>query len=368
MGIECPNRLPLPEGKGDQVARKLFKGGHLYFIGESEPRTADASPFVKIGIVMDSETRTSQVRMSEHQTGNPRRLDLRFEIRTPIVEDVETMIHHRFAPVRVGGEWFHLPGSLLGEVVVFAKKTVAQAKRVEVSLVAAEKLQVVESDERTIAATKTAKALHSKLTAAKHFIKTCDRAEESVRSAMFVADKRGEDVSRFIEVSTRRGKSFFDEAGFRKAHPRLWGKYVATTSRISKQFRLSGRWDSSRQTVHESDDAVRVIAEIERLATMLKPSDGDLGLLHEMYLHLLAIRSSAGWSLKLGESELKAMCGAASGIDGVCTWSRKSVEKPHFDLTAFRKDHPEKADKFERKRPDSIVRNVARDRRFMIEA
>ena len=55
---------------------KKYNSGEIYFIREIDYLTSQKTPFVKIGLVRYSDKRDSWGRLYEHQTGNPRKLDL----------------------------------------------------------------------------------------------------------------------------------------------------------------------------------------------------------------------------------------------------------------------------------------------------
>jgi hypothetical protein len=84
--------------------------GEIYFIGEKDLKTGLNTSYCKIGIVRDGAKgpRSSDERLLEHQTGNPRKLFLRDIVVAPAVEEIETRVHRIFAPLRVNGEWLEL--------------------------------------------------------------------------------------------------------------------------------------------------------------------------------------------------------------------------------------------------------------------
>ena len=96
-------------------------GGELYIIGEIDPVTGKDAPFVKIGIVRDSDTRNTAQRLSEHQTGNPRRLTVHGVVKSSMVERLETAMHDTLAPRRISGEWFKLDGTGIASALQHAK-------------------------------------------------------------------------------------------------------------------------------------------------------------------------------------------------------------------------------------------------------
>ena len=73
-------------------------------------------PYVKLGIVRNE--RQAEERNSEHQTGNPRQVVTLHQFRAPMVENLETQLHHRFAPLCVSGEWFEMDDAFLAAEVL----------------------------------------------------------------------------------------------------------------------------------------------------------------------------------------------------------------------------------------------------------
>ena len=84
--------------------------GEIYFVRERDVKSGEISPYVKIGIVREGAKgpRTSEERLLEHQTGNPRELFLHEVIATPAVEEIETRLHRAFAEHGVSGECRHV--------------------------------------------------------------------------------------------------------------------------------------------------------------------------------------------------------------------------------------------------------------------
>jgi len=82
--------------------------GEIYFVRERDIKSGEVTPYVKIGIVREGAKgpRTSEERLLEHQTGNPRNLFLHEVINTPAVEEIETRLHRTYAEQAVSGEWF----------------------------------------------------------------------------------------------------------------------------------------------------------------------------------------------------------------------------------------------------------------------
>ena len=88
--------------------------GTLYIDRDQDVLSGEWGQYVKIGIVRNDKE--ASIRNKEHQTGNPRRIHVIFSAESPMVEHLETYLHHIFASRRVLGEWF-----LLGDNTIQTK-------------------------------------------------------------------------------------------------------------------------------------------------------------------------------------------------------------------------------------------------------
>ena len=81
--------------------------GQLYFIRDKDYITGEVGKYVKIGIV--KEDGTTEKRVKEHQTGNPRGIFPVDEVTdVPFVVRLETQIHYENNEKWICGEWFLL--------------------------------------------------------------------------------------------------------------------------------------------------------------------------------------------------------------------------------------------------------------------
>ena len=80
--------------------------GSVYFMVEKDLFGYDCGPYVKIGLVSDNEFgRTSANRRDEHQTGNPREIIIKDEVKTNAsVSSLEALVHQRLSTKRIHGE------------------------------------------------------------------------------------------------------------------------------------------------------------------------------------------------------------------------------------------------------------------------
>ena len=90
------------------AGRETPKGppGQLYINRDRDYFSGELGDYVKIGIVNEHETRGSEERKGEHQTGNPREVVIIQEFTSRMVQHLESRLHAKFALRRVSGEWF----------------------------------------------------------------------------------------------------------------------------------------------------------------------------------------------------------------------------------------------------------------------
>lgn len=86
------------------MAEPKLVPGTLYIDRDQDLRTGKWGAYVKIGIVRNEKD--ASTRNKEHQTGNPRKIHILHELAAPMVENLETRLHHYFAEHWVFGEWF----------------------------------------------------------------------------------------------------------------------------------------------------------------------------------------------------------------------------------------------------------------------
>jgi hypothetical protein len=88
MGLTLPKLVP----------------GWIYCIRDEDYLDGSMGRFVKIGLT----SRTVDIRISEHQTGNPRKEISEYDIELELMNYAETYLHHYFSQDRIAGEWFDM--------------------------------------------------------------------------------------------------------------------------------------------------------------------------------------------------------------------------------------------------------------------
>jgi len=336
-----------------------FAAGELYIIGEIDPHTDSDTGFCKIGLVREADGRFSADRLREHQTGNPRRLVLVHALATQMVEKVETALHGLFATRRISGEWFMLTPAERTEVLAAAERLAAEAAVGIGDMRTAAGLAKEESHGKTIQATESVLAAHRRGLSLRLAADRVAKLSQLLRAPLEQSIRRDSGINRFGYINVRKDTTNFDEAAFRQAHGELWERYQKDSIRVVPYF----RWQTTEAEVDLSHDLDTF--ENEALVPLGSPlGDDDLDKIHDLFLRLLGLDASISWELEMVEASIKAECGNASGIDGVCTWRRTMSSKRKLDTTALKADHPTLHGQYTVTKPGATVVNVARGRNF----
>ena len=109
----------------------------------------------------------------------------------------------------------------------------------------------------------------------------------------------------------------------------------------------------------------KVEKEAQFTAPTSKRNDG-LEDLHEQYLKAMGETSQATINKDMLDAQIKAACGTAKGIEGICTWNRIQKQTTGFSATALAEAEPELHQKYlvERDPTHSLSVNLMRSYPF----
>jgi len=314
--------------------------GEIYFVGERDLKTNEQTPYVKIGIVRDNDKgpRSSEARLLEHQTGNPRELFLHSVIKTPVVEQIETTMHGIYAPLRVNGEWIQLNDEELHDAIAQVERMRDQAIENSDVFQEAERLKTVLSNDDIRTPGSTEDEWFVTYNNAKIILKECKTVGNLFKKVMQEAIAADEQVSHIAKTQTRSGYERFDIEAFESTHPDLFAKYQITTSNFSQRFTVitPKKWGENLASINE-DFAI----EIAKFNELVSESGSPKEAIHLSFLRLRSHEAQADWDKTIAENRLKALCGEASAIQGICTWPRKSTERTSFDEAKLLEDFPD---------------------------
>lgn len=321
-------------------------GGELYFIRETDVLSKSETRYVKIGIVKESETRTSEGRASEHQTGNPRHLHVHAIVKTPAITTVENIVHRLYAPLRISGEWFHLSPSELKSAVAATEEIATEILANLPALKQADKFNYELSTKKVLKATPSILKTYDQYQRAELQLKRCAEITKVVKEVFRSAINRGEDVGHMaiLQVSAPRPKLNLDL--LQENYPSLWEQFCETSESICGRFLIT-KAKATKLTlkdIHRElfNFALESESTIEKAVKSSLPKED----LFQKYLRLLGFQARAKLDKEIAEATLKMACKRAAGIEGVCQWPRTMKSGLVFDEVEFISAHPKIAKKF----------------------
>lgn len=341
-----------------------LKAGELYFLGELDHRTQQQTPFVKIGIVRESDARDTAKRLKEHQTGNPRQILELAVIATPNVERVETTMHGLYAPFGVGGEWFERSGSDLAATIRHAEELVVTMRGAEASLREAERLATLASSGELLTPDSTILDIHRRLLECRVVDAAISSAGRAVKSALAEAHARGLAVDRFVTVQTKQPADAFDEDAFEQAHPEVFAQFLGEKQRMSQRFNPTNNKSLDLSLDRLAPHVASLVDDVAAAAAHAADAIEQAAALHAQYLHVLVEQAKVALELELLTATLKESCGEAPGIAGVCSWKRELKTEVKLDETALKRDHPELYARYLTPKAPTTAIVVARNRGY----
>lgn len=297
--------------------------GSLYFITERDPFCEGPATYVKIGLVRDNDMgRSSDDRLLEHQTGNPRSLRIAASISTTApISALEVSVHQRLAAHRVSGEWFRIGDGGIQRFVDAAKELKAELEQLESCTVSLTPFTEVMDNGEELQPDSEAEDLHVGALSLINRIQELERKQTLLTLQLqSIGGSEITDIEGVCRHQYSAGSSRFDSAGFGRAHPDLMqglGRH-----RISGSFRLKKRPTASR------GDETRRLEQICRVQNatdngpLALPRSAETERMHADWIDVHSDLQPLKLQLSQHEARLKLICGEASGIQGVCSWKR----------------------------------------------
>lgn len=328
--------------------------GEIYFIGEKDLRTKELTQYFKVGIVRENEEnadRDSTQRLLEHQTGNPRELYIESVVKTELVELVETLLHKKFAPLGVRGEWMLLNSDELAKVKAEAELLASEAKEIISDIQKAEKLAKTQSDEDVIPATDELKLLNEIYLESNAKLKACDEMFDVIKEILVDAledEDEVEEVEAFVQVQERKGKSTFDETAFKEKYSELYSRFTITRSIVKGTPSYSGSRSFKKEFRDFDPNFATIVESFQPLVEKIEAGQETKESLHGLSLELRRVTAEALWAKMKSESKIKVACGTHAGIDGVFKWVRTEKVTESLDKKALKESHPDLVAEFTR--------------------
>lgn len=316
----------------------VYKPGEIYFVRECVLGSDALSSFVKIGLV--SSPRTSDERLKEHQTGNPRRLKNQAIVATEAVHRVEAMMHRIYAPHRVSGEWFNFENEALLSEAITRVESLAEEVAVFIPILdeaaALAETRVAEGAP-LLPATSALETLGKRRAIAAAKVAACASIENVIKSKFVAAIAAGADTKGAAEQKDIFPEPKFSKTVFKKDHPDLYSQFLVATTKYARSFKFTMDEVAREDLDEEFLSQIRAIGVAVDAVT--EPEYAYL--LNEPRLQVLQLKALAEWDFDVADAELKVAVGANLGIEGLCTWTGKDSITNKFDTGRFAEEQPE---------------------------
>lgn len=333
--------------------------GEIYVIVELDPRTRLETEYCKIGIVREKDERDSHTRAKEHQTGNPRELKVSAQVRTKMVEAVETTLHRLYAPQRLSGEWFFMTAAERETMLHVARDLSCQAETVAADAAKADELRRVPSSGDAINPTEEAMAVYKRLVRAR-FRSDCINELTGRINELLTADIREKGgKTKTGALQKRKGREVFDEKGFMERYPELWEAFTESKTEVS-----SPRFTPEKSTHGTVDEDVLELRQELDATERLESMESKVAEAHLILLKCTSAQAMSLWEIDAAENRLKVLCGTAPGIVGVCKWKREAKTKTTVDKAALKAAHPEQYAEFVSQADDVIATVIEKTHGF----
>lgn len=314
--------------------------GSLYFLKETDFYSGTESNYVKIGLV--KKDRSSEKRIYEHQTGNPREITLHHEIvDVPFITNLENMIHYLFNEFRISGEWFKLDAQDLENIIVEAEHWKTNQLSFYPLYEKANALLQKPSNGKIINSSPEAKKRYDQYIEIYKEIKTLEAKADVIKYKIIDAAEKSEIVKGIYTYKMSSPSNSFKKAEVEKNHPEIYKQYLTCKKDYKSSFNVKNKPSLSKfnpDLYQEKNSCKLPKDDIEERA--VKPSL-KLKELHKALLDIDRKLAPLRWSEEVAKTHLRLLIGMNEGIDNIATHSRVIEEKEEFDSTKFKTDHPD---------------------------
>lgn len=308
-----------------EKAKEAYVPGTLYIMQETDYLSGEKFDYYKIGIVRGEKDVTA--REKEHSTGNPRQIASVKDILSPAVQKLETRLHNEFARHRVSsGEWFYLPGDLLGQVIALAEELNAELES-EIEVLKAAKLVTGPGTKPALIPTGEVLSVSERLAEVLGQTAVVATYKKTVESKLKELAQGKDEWKYLFEVRFNKEKNAFSTTELKKKYKDLYEEYKRVLKvTVNPKFTVVPKKYEESELLSEFG-----LTDPEQLG-------GDILGLHQANLAHWSVDSKLKWEREFLEAKLLSTANDAEGIEGVLVWNIR--ESKNFDKDAFEIEHP----------------------------
>jgi len=326
------------------MAKIRLVPGQLYFLREKDYLNSEISDYVKIGLVRNEKE--TETRMKEHQTGNPRQILEIESLESPMVENLETQMHHRFSEQWVTGEWFKMTDDEVKQAIAKAESIIGEQQSVEDTISESYDLGDVKSNGRIVDPTDDYREAWQALVDLKYDLEVVRTRQKIVERQLRAAMGTFAGIEGVVDFIEKTIADSFDKKKFIEEEPDIAAEYTSEEEKpVSGSFllknvrKLKDDDPNLKKELDANPENKPAFSEVQ-LGTEL-PITPDLTSLHANFLEFEDTIATLGWECDMAEAKLKCMLGVNETIEGLCAWKRQSKTTEKFDTTQFKEDHPD---------------------------
>ena len=366
--------------------------GTLYVARDQDVRSLAWGAYVKIGLVRGD--RSTIARTKEHQTGNPRAIVPLHYIQSEMVHQLETQMHHEFAPHWVKGEWFALSdAAVAAELLPAAHRHAAEQADIASALARQEERKTRASSGCVRSPSAEESALYRDAVVAreallvalarKSFATVELRALHRRRSAEESSASSG--IDGVLRLATKRSAARLDWPRLRAAHPAVAA--LCDVRHASPLVRPGSVQIAGARTLRQLDPdlAAQLQTRLALLAAFvpLTPDAAEMPLLprceearalHADFVDALPDAQRAEWNWKKARSRLLDALGEDDGIEGCVVWRRVcaaagdgAAASPAQRAAALARERPDLVDEFTKPAAMSVSVDVSFSRPYCLD-
>jgi hypothetical protein len=312
-------------------------------------------------MVSDTE-RGSIKRLEEHQTGNPRDLELIHVTPAPAPFRVESSLHQRFGPRRIRSEWFELNDDELNEAITLSESLANEMLGHLPIIAEAKALADSVSDGSVRADSPEAAEWHSKLMTAKDALSICVGLENEYRSVHndLTPSNKADVQKKTMVVTEAVERPRFDEKGFQESFPGLFAKFVRTSVSTGGRFTTK---PLEQQTTPHDEQLTLFARTFSAACESVRHGNMDFESLFDLHQELETIEGAYAWDEEIADARLRVLCGTADGIEGRCSWKRAQRTIHSLDKVSLCAAHPAEYEMFLTVQHNSRVKTKKQSRR-----
>ena len=317
-----------------------FKPGTIYFLRDVDLLSGESNHYLKIGLVADPTT--PEKRISQLQTGNPRRIICVREVKTSFVTELEAFLHKWWAESRIFNEWFYIPDDQLDDVVSEAESVSEVLQNACEHVTKADQLKNSESSEAVRPPTSDEKRLHYRYIELEKELATLNAKKFLIEILIknFAGSYSG--IDGICSIVERARSASFNKGLFERQYPELCKEFELYEEKISGTFSILNKpaLKELNPSLYKQKSQAAFNEPIQLVDEFTKRTR-EIEDKHLEYLQILSASAPLELEQEVIELQLRSACDDNEGIDGVCSWSRNPVRVSKIDQARLKETQPE---------------------------